>query len=338
MVTDRSPAVVSVVFQTFAVYLRETRKIKSSTIDQYVSHCRTGLFEQNWQGAQHIRSDVLSRMLRGWYRLDIQNNPQRLTSSIPATASVMEVFFTIAATYYASQPRKSAEIQACAAATYYLALRAAEGAAKSTSDRDEESPNGHHIRADKAFFRFKDDPKFYLAVAGTVFPSGATPISFDVLQDTGKNFLQRGSAHRGAHRNPSSDGKPFDVVLIIWGYVCQFPPTANGAFFPNILAADLTTVMKMTAVHPNVKLDPNRLTARCMRSGSATMLRNMKNNLIEHRDLEMIRDHGQWTSNVGNQIYAHASPDAERLIIAPSLYDCDFMTLHYLRWFYMTPV
>ena len=338
MVTNRSPEVVSAMFQTFAIYLRQTRRIMSSTIDQYLSHCRTGLFEQGWTGAQHIRSDVLARMLRGWYRLDIQENPQRLRSSIPATASVMEVFFSIATTYYSTQARKSAEIQACAAATYYLALRAAEGAAKSTTDRDEESPNGHHIRADKAFFRFHNDPKFYPAVAGTVFPLGATPILFDVLQDTAKNSMQRGSSHRGAHRNPNPDGKPFDVVLLIWKYVQQFPPSADGAFFPNILAADLTTIMKMTADHPNVKLDPNRLTARCMRSGSATMLRNMKNNLIEHRDLEMIRDHGQWTSNVGSQVYAHASPDAERLIIAPSLYDCGFMTLHYLRWFYMTPV
>ena len=250
----------------------------------------------------------------------------------------MKIFFTIASERYIHDSRKSAEIQACAAATYYMALRAAEGAASSTTTRDSESsPDAHHIRENKAYFRFKDDPMFYPAVAGTVFPSGATPTTFDIIMDTSKNFTHRGSSHRGAHRNPNPSGKPFDVVLIIWNYVSRFPPSAAGAFFPNIVASDLTTIMKLTANHPTVRLDPLRLTARCMRSGSATMLRNMKNNLIEQRDLAAIRDHGQWSSDVGSQVYAHASPDAERLVIAPSLYDSGFMTLHYLRWFYMTP-
>ena len=325
-------------FQTFALFLRTERAVKSTTIDQYVSHCSTGLTEQGWQGAPHIRSAILSKLIQGWYREDIRDNPLRLTSSIPATASVMEVFFTIASEQYIHDPHKSAEIQACAAATYYMALRAAEGAASSTTTRDgEPSPDAHHIRANKAYFRFKDDPIFYPAVAGTVFPSGATPTSFDIIMDTSKNFTHRGSSHRGAHRNPNPSGKPFDVVLIIWNYVSRFPPSATGAFFPNIVASDLTTIMKLTANHPTVRLDPLRLTARCMRSGSATMLRNMKNNLIEQRDLAAIRDHGQWSSDVGSQVYAHASPDAERLVVAPSLYDSGFMTLHYLRWFYMTP-
>ena len=91
--------------------------------------------------------------------------------------------------------------------------------------------------------------------------------------------------------------------------------------------------MKLTANHQDVQLDAKRLTARCMRSGSVTMLRNMKNNLIHQQDLVHIRDHGNWAGD----IYAHANPDAERLLVAPSLYDCGFMTINYLRWFYMTP-
>ena len=67
-----------------------------------------------------------------------------------------------------------------------------------------------------------------------------------------------------------------------------------------------------------------------MRTGSATMLRNMKNKLLEQQDLEQIRDHGRWTSDIGSRMYAHASPDAEKTVIAPSLYDSGFMTPHYL--------
>ena len=96
--------------------------------------------------------------------------------------------------------------------------------------------------------------------------------------------------------------------------------------------------MQETAIHPSIGLDPQRLTNRCMRSGSVTMLRNMKNKLIHQRDLEAIRDHGNWAGNIGADIYAHDSPDAEQLVKAPSLYDDGFMTPHYLRWFYMTPM
>ena len=328
-------------FQTFATYLRKTRGIKSVTIDQYISHCKTTLTECSWHGAPYIRSPLLNKALTGWHRNDIRRNPLRLSSSIPATCAVMAVFFRVAAAHHRLNPRKSAEVQACAAATYYIALRAAEGAASSSTARDgprDDSPDAHHIPAHHAFFRFKNDDRFYPAVAGTVFPPGQTPTNFDILQDTSKTSLARGSAHRGAHRNPRPDGQPFDVVLILWHYVTNFPPPANGAFFPTILSADLTTIMQLTAVHPEVQLDPRRLTARCMRSGSATMLRNMKNNLIHQRDLEHIRDHGNWAGDVGAQIYAHANPDAERLLVAPSLYDCGFMTIHYLRWFYMTPM
>ena len=338
---NASPATVSLMFQTFATYLRKQRGIKSVTIDQYISHCKTSLSECSWHGVNHIRSPLLTKALTGWYREDIHRCPLRLSSSIPATCAVMEVFFRVATRYYQSDPRKSAELKACAAATYYTALRAAEGASSTSAARDgirEDNPDAHHIPAHHAFFRFHNDQRFYPAVAGTVFPPGQIPTHFDILQDTTKTSLSRGSAHRGAHRNPRADGQPFDVVLIIWHYVTNFPPTATGAFFPTIVSADLTTIMQLTAIEPDVQLDPRRLTGRCMRSGSVTMLRNMKNNLIHQRDLQQIRDHGNWAGDVGANIYAHANPDAEQLLVAPSLYDGGFMTLHYLRWFYMTPM
>ena len=334
---NASPSDVSVMFHTFASYLRDTRLVKSNTIDQYISHCKTTLTECRWHGAPYIRSPDLTKALYGWHRDDIKANPLRLSSSIPATCAVMDVFFKVATAYYHDNPRKCAEIKACAAATYYLALRAAEGASASASAR-ELSDDAHHIAADKAFFRFPNSTVFYPAVAGTTFPPGETPMFFDFLQDTSKTSLARGSAHRSAHRNPRRDGQPFDVVLLIWQYVTTYPPQQHGAFFPTIVSADLTHIMKLTANHPDVQLDAKRLTARCMRSGSATMLRNMKNNLIHQRDLEHIRDHGNWAGDVGADIYAHANPDAERRLIAPSLYDCGYMTINYLRWFYMTPV
>jgi hypothetical protein len=63
----------------------------------------------------------------------------------------------------------------------------------------------------------------------------------------------------------------------------------------------------------------------------------MNNKLIEQQQLQQIRDHGNWSSEVGEQVYAHDTPDARRLLVVPSLYDCGFMTVDYLRWYYMTP-
>jgi hypothetical protein len=67
------------------------------------------------------------------------------------------------------------------------------------------------------------------------------------------------------------------------------------------------------------------------------MMRNMKHHLIEAQELIQIRDHGRWAGDTGSHVYAHQNPDAQRLLIAPSLYDSGFMTIAYLRWFYMTP-
>jgi hypothetical protein len=336
--TLTSPESVQFMFRQMAMYLRVTRQIQSSTINQYVSHCVTGLGEIGWSNAVHIRSPLLAKLLQGWFREDIEANPQRLTSSIPATADVMRVFFIVAKILFHDNPRKLAEVCACGALTYYMALRANEGAAKSVSARDDaETPDSHHLHTRHVFLRFNGSTEFFPTCVGTVYPPNQIPSSVDVIQDSTKNTLQRGSQHRGAHHNPRTDKLPFDVVDIVWAYVSAFPPPPSGAFFPSITSADLTYTMQQTAIHPDVQLDPTRLTARCLRPGSATMMRNMKNQLVQQEDLLRIRDHGQWAGNVGAHVYAHQSPDSEKILVAPSLYDSGFMSIMYLRWFYMTP-
>lgn len=337
LMSDKSPETINIMFQQFALYLRHQRNIQSNTIDQYLSHVATSLHETHWYGADHVRSPPLTRLLFGWHRQDVTKLPSRLSSNIPATAPVMKVFFHVADALHNNNPRKLAELKACAAATYYMALRAAEGASRNTKPSDcPDSPDTHHLMTSKAHFRFPNDDAFYPAHADTRFPPGATPITFDILMDNHKTALQRGSAHKSAHRNPNPTGS-FDVVDLLWDYVTKYPPPSDGKFFPTITTQDLTDTMQATARHPSVQLDPTRLTARCMRSGSVSMLRNMKNKMINQQELEHIRDHGSWLGDTGSRIYSHASPDAEKLLVAPSLYDCGFMTLHYLRWFYMTP-
>ena len=216
-----------------------------------------------------------------------------------------------------------------------MCLRAGEGSAVGPESSD--SDDSHHMMAAKVSFRFTGDQTFYNAVAGTVYPHNILPASVEFLQDTSKNIHQRGSQHRGAHRNPRLDGRPFDCVMLVWEYVSAFPPPAAGRLFPSITVQDITDVMQSAAVRPEVKLDPVRLTARCLRPGSATMVKNMRSQLMHQQDLIAIRDHGRWAGDVGAAIYAHSNPDTDRSITAPSLYDDGFMTIPYLQWFYMSP-
>lgn len=331
-----SPASFQFMGRQLALYLRSTRGVKAVTINQYISHCQTGLREVGYLHAGDLRSPLLATMLRGWIREDIRLLPRRLSMSIPATASVMQTFFRVADLILALDNRKRLEVKACAALTYYLALRPTEGAAGSRllrdSDPDYLTEDAHHLRTSKVAMRFVDD-QIFTPIGPR--PPGRVVASIDTLQDTSKNTLQRGSQHRGAHANPRVDRLPFCVVALVMEYVEAFPPPPTGAFFPTILASDVSVVLRETARVEG--LDPARLSARSLRSGSATMMRNLKNQLLAEQDLVAIRDHGNWAGDVGAQVYAHASPDAQRFLVPASLYDCGFMTTAYLRWFYMTP-
>jgi hypothetical protein len=351
--SESDPASVQLMFQMVACHLRASRNVKAVTIDQYITHMVTLLKQKNWAFADHIRSPILKFMIKGWLRIDIFRTPRRLSCHIPATAPVMRVFFEVAAIHHRNDPQKAAEVRACAAIQYYCALRANEAAAKSVSaresrdaavvvantnelDDDDESPDvAHHLMAAHCHFQFIHDDRYYPAHAGTVFPPGKTPDAFDILQDTHKTSSSRGSSHRGAYPNPNSDKQPFCVMDMLWHYVTHYPPPANGAFFPGITSADVTLIMKMTA--NKVGLDEKRMSSRAIRSGSATMFKNMKTQLIDQQQLQNIRDQGNWVSNVGERIYAHDDPASRRILSAPTLYDAGFMTIAYLIWYYMTP-
>ena len=179
------------------------------TISQYISHCQTGLGEVGYVHAKDLRSPLLATLLRGWIREDIRRLPKRLSMSIPATASVMQTFFRVADEMHARNDRKRFEVKACAALTYYLALRPTEGAAKSCLLRDSNpedlSEDAHHLRTCKVSMRYVGDEAFI--PIGPRLP-GRVVASIDTLQDTSKNSLQRGSQHRGAHANPRPDKLP----------------------------------------------------------------------------------------------------------------------------------
>ena len=332
--SESSPDVVQLFFRTLALELRANRHIQSSTIACYLSHMTTLLTEQGWHFAPHVHSPLLSRMLSGWRREDILNKPARLSEQIPATCAVMVRFFDVAARIYANNPRLLAEVQACGAIMYCSALRPGEAAATTVSGRDEEDTS-HHLRTDAAFVRFPDDPtKFYPVTEGTVFPHGKIPSSFDFHQDSSKNN-DRGAGHVTIFPNPNPGKTPFCAVDILWRYISAFPPPPGGAFFPDILASTISNVMHVTATE--LSLDPRRMSARAIRPGSTSMIRSVKNNLLQQTELAYIAAHGRWNTDMSGT-YSHDCVDSRGQVIAPSLYNDRFMTINYLVWYYMTPI
>ena len=344
------PPSVNLMFQMVACYLRETRHIKADTINQYISHMSTLLSMKNWVFAPHIRSLILARMLRGWARIDILRHPLRLTCHIPATLPVMAHFMTVADKVYQLDPRTCSAVKASAAVQYACAFRANEASPKeatkaakkaaklaaSNDDPDDEEPDvTHHLKAAHCSFRFAHDPHYYPAHAGTIFPAGKSPTSFEILQATHKTSQYRGESHRSVSPNPNAGGLPFCALRLLWSYVQNFPPPSNGAFFHDLSSSHTTKIMKLTATA--LQLDDKRMSCRAIRSGSVTMLRNLRNKLVEREELEAIRDHGNWSSDTGERIYAHDNPENRKLLVAASLYDCGFMTVDYLRWYYMSP-
>jgi hypothetical protein len=87
-------------FQTNTTYLHKTHDIKSTTIDQYISHCKTTLSERSWRGVNYIRFRLLIKALTGRHREDIRRSFLRLISSIPSACAAMAAIFQVAADYY----------------------------------------------------------------------------------------------------------------------------------------------------------------------------------------------------------------------------------------------
>ena len=312
------------------------RPIQSSTITQYISHCVTGLLEVGCAEARHLRSPQLTRVLQGFHRQDLINNPRRLHQEIPAICSIASLALVkISAQLGESQPSRAAELRAALTLTYTMALRPNEGAARTLTDAEDDADDSHHVRANLASVRFKGDATFYQATAPALFPTDRAPESIDILQDHSKTSMstvrQRGAEHKSTPRNPYPDGRPFDAVLEVLDYLRRCPPAPGGALFPNVTSADIGAFLKAVAV--NEGLDPARLTTRALRSGAATMMRNLKTHSDDAGELDAIQQLGGWTSTVGNRVYAHSSPSELR---APSLYNDGFMTIAYLRWFYMS--
>ena len=76
-----------------------------------------------------MRGPQLGRLLRGFHIQDLMQCPKRLAMHIPATCAIVTKVLALIATRFAADPLVRRELMACTALTYYMALRANEGAA-----------------------------------------------------------------------------------------------------------------------------------------------------------------------------------------------------------------
>jgi len=263
-------------------------------------------------------------------------HPARLTQKIPATYCVICRAITFIPTFYADR-NKQLEVTAIGLLTYALIMRSNEGAGKQLANLGEDvEQSSHALHSNLVAFKFGTDA-FYPCTEPSTFPSDQQPTSVEVLLASGKvisstHKKKRGESHKAAHRNPHPD-RPC-AVLATWLYVLANPRTPGSRFF-SLPSSSFGQCLRRAATSEG--LDPKRLNMSSIRPGATTMVTNLTNHNISSQSRDAVQAVGGWHSDVGNHIYAHNGGSELAALTTPTLYDDGYMTIPYLRWYYMTP-
>ena len=145
----------------------------------------------------------------------------------------------------------------------------------SEDDPNDENPDvSHHLKSSHCSFRFANDPTHYPTHECTRFPVRKSP---SPLQDTHRTHLARSVSHRCVYLNPNAGGLSFCALALLWSYISPF----SWCF---LTSCPSTPPMP----RDQWQKDETRLPSRAIGSGPVTMLRNMRNKLVERQELEAI--------------------------------------------------
>ena len=302
--------------------------IKAGTITSYISHVNEFLSVRGI--AVSLRSDLAGVFLQCAKRQDRSVAPLRLTQKIPISAPVLLLIF-VDITRHSKDIRSRDECLACCAVAYGLCCRIHEVLPdRKTRDLDGLPIPDHSIMTAHLSFTFPGDHRVYPASRPDDFPPGTIPSSFTGFHDSLKN-MPGGSGTRAVAANPHIF--PFCLVRIVYHYVCTYRPPATGHLFPTVKSSGVSVHIKRAL--NSVGLDGSRGCPHAMRVGSETMVQALR---YSRKGLtaEQEQHHGMWRSAQGLQPYARASmlTGSETSF---ALYDMLYMTIEYLKWFYMSP-
>ena len=308
-------------------FLRNRRHIKMKTITQYVSHVCDQLITRRYPVAHNIRSPQSRSALQSFLRDDLLGKPYRLTCKIPIGASLVLRVLDDIRNSFASTPAFAMQISTAIALAFGVCLRSGESV-----------PHGRHGLPDHAIrnalvaFQWDTDVRVYKVTQPHEFPTHlGVPCRVVVMQDTQK-YHAEGPGPRGIERTPRSDAATtFCIPSMVYEYVRRYPRLdPNAHFFPDVKPAHITTVIQRVGTAEG--LEEHRLCAHGLRGGSLSAIMAG----TPPTDSEQLIQHGLWHSAQGLRPYAHHGI-RHGADVALLLYDTEYPSIDFLRWYYCTP-
>ena len=318
---------IHAVIEGFVLHLRRV-PLQAATITQYISHLNQFLKLRDIEVA--LRGTQVQVTLQAAARQDVRACPKRLREKIPVVCSLMDLVFKDIQSTYAFDTHLRLTLSAVVATAYGLCCRIHEilYAGERRNKLGQLLPD-HAVRSPHLSFSFPGDRRIYPASAPEDFPVGKRPYQFTCFHDSLKNW-QGGSGTRAVAVNPS--GVPFCLVQHVFDYVVAYPPPPRGHLFPETRDAVISMIVKR--VVESQGLDGSRACPHAMRVGSETMVTALRH-AAPGVSATQEQEHGMWRSAQGLRPYQRSalSSGAE---LSAALYDIEFMTVEYLRWYYMS--
>ena len=304
-----------VIFRTiehFACYLRLFDEDTASSIGKYVTHVSTYVRERGLPANKHIRSIILSMLLRSWKKID-HVIPKAERNAIPCPASVFLLLIQFVREMFAHDPRLASLYSATAAFAYALGVRPGHY----TSD------GNHVILGDSVEILFDvDDVNFYPASRAGNLPPSPEPRALLVFMKDSKNEPDGYGAPFIIHRSPETS--PFCLVSLIFSHVRVYPPQPKAPVLSGggraLSSKEFNKFLQNFATH--IGLDPRRFSASSFRVGHTIQTDTLS-------DFEQMRDTGHYSVS-GKIPYLRASlPLAEKT--ARLLCDTNYHPLHRIQ-------
>ena len=299
--------------------------LAAGTIDSYISHVTNFVREQFpfFPHLDAIRTPQLRLMLDGWHKLDDAALPHRLLRRIPLGAAFVQAALAWTRAH-TPDPYERARLSAAIAILYGACMRRSELLQVSGSLAD------HALRAHHGAFIWPQSPELYPFTSDpALFPPGY-PCAFTVFNDSTKNSTT-GIQPRAVVANPDPLSQ-FCLVRPVYDYIRAYTCTAGKGLFPGLSVDPIVHVLRAVATIHGV--DPERCRCHGLRIGSLSQLNS--NLCMDSPNEELKQAHGHWLSAGGHKPYDHAAI-AHASRVAHAIYDTQFMSFEFLRFYYMAP-
>lgn len=332
---DYPRADVQAITQHFVVFLRgglvlpgmstPLRRIRGSTVDQYVSHVVRHIFETEWvdNASALFRTRRSAAAISGFCNEDHLNHPQRLSCRIPLSADLMVKARVLSRQLYGSW---SANLQLCIDAAFALGFALCLRACEYLLSLEE---SNHVLLSHHAAFKWNADARFFQVTRPDLYPLHLGPPDFFVqLPNTLKNDQWGKGGPSAVARAPLH--APFCCVTTLFAFFQRFPPRPNQPVLsgsPSTISVSFVNkfTRRLAIAH---SLDPDRLLSHSIRVGSV--------NQLESLGIHTQQVHGRWNTPEGLSAYTHASL-AHASRVSAELHNPAIMPVELLRFTYMSP-